>query len=122
MAHELRMGNDGILRVAFIGDMGKDDVEAYIRDLAPFRATATKEKPLTMIIDTSQQGKASSAARKAFVELANEPRIGRLALIGVNRYVRVLVGFLARAAGRENFRFFDSEEEAVAWLKNEQWN
>lgn len=122
MAHELRMGNDGILRVAFIGDMGKDDVEAYIRDLAPFRATATEAEPLIFIIDTSRLGKASSAARRIFAELAREPRIGRSALIGVNRYVRVLAGFLGKATGRGNFRFFDSEEEAVAWLKNEQWN
>jgi hypothetical protein len=120
MAHEMRMGDDGILRVAFIGDMDREDVEAYIRDLAPFRATATEAKPLTIIVDTSRLGKASSAARKAFIGLANDPRIGRSALIGVNRYVRVLAGFLAKAAGRENYRFFDSEEEAVAWLKNDQ--
>ena len=119
MAHELQMGDDGILRVSYIGDMDEEDVEAYIRDLAPFREAATEERPLVFLIDTSRLGKASSAARKTFAELAKEPRIGRSALIGARRYVRVMAGFLAKATGRENYRFFDSEKEALAWLKNE---
>ncbi|MFQ5615532.1 MAG: STAS/SEC14 domain-containing protein [Anaerolineales bacterium] len=117
MAHELRMDADGILRLALIGNMKQEDVDAYVKDLAPFRETATETEPLFFIIDTSRLGKASSAARKAFGELAKDPRIGKSALVGVSRYVRVLAGFLAKAAGRDNIQFFDSEEEALAWLK-----
>jgi hypothetical protein len=43
--------------------------------------------------------------------------LGKAATIGVDRYTRVLIGFVLKATGRDNIRLFDTEEQALAWLR-----
>jgi hypothetical protein len=121
MAHKLSMGDDGILRMKFSGDFGKEEAEAFLEDFMPFLEAATGTEPMHFIADVSQVGKTSAAARKVFSDLFREPdpRRGKMALVGASRYVRVVAGFLMRAAGETGWRFFDTEEEALAWLKEE---
>jgi hypothetical protein len=119
MAHEISMGDDGILRLAFIGDMVGEDIEIFIKDFTPFLEAATEVEPLNILADASRAGKTSSAARKAYVRLNRDLRGGKVAVVGARRYGRVLVSFILKATGRDNVRFFDSEEEALAWLKAE---
>lgn len=119
MAHEMHMGDDGILRFAFIGDMGEEGVEAFIEDFTPFLEAATEAEPLVILADASQAGKTSSAARKAYVRLNRDLRGGKVAVVGSRRYGRVLVSFILKATGRDNIRFFESEEKALTWLKAE---
>ena len=118
MTHEIEMRKDGILRIAFIGDVDDKDMEAYNEDLVPYIEAATPEKPLLTLADSARSGKFSSAARKSFLSQNNDPRIGKAAVIGASRYTRVLASFVLKATGRGNVRFFDSEEQAVAWLKS----
>jgi len=116
MAYELNMGDDGILRLTIIGDFGKEDAEAYLRESAPFQKEA-RSGSLFVLVDTRQSGKVNSQARKTMIELIRENREGKVAVLGLSRYVRVSVGFVNRATGRDNVRLFGSEEEALAWLK-----
>jgi hypothetical protein len=120
MAHELQLGDDSITRVAFIGDMGKEEIEAYIEDNRPILETATEAEPQLVLYNASREGKMSAAARKALVELNRDPRMGKMAVIGARRYTRVLVSFVLKASRQNNVRFFDLEQEAVAWLKAER--
>jgi hypothetical protein len=113
------MGDDGILRVELIGDTGIEDIDAFLEDIAPFLEAATEEEPLLVLAESGLTGKYSAAARKRFAELLREPRVRKVALLNARRYVRVLIGFILRSAGRDNIHFFDSEEEALAWLKEE---
>jgi hypothetical protein len=117
MAHKLSMGDDGILRVALIGDIGTESIDAFLEDITPFLEAATEEEPLLVLAESGSTGKYSSAARKRFAELLREPRVKKVALVNARRYVRVLISFILRAAGRDNIHCFDSEEEALAWLK-----
>jgi hypothetical protein len=55
--------------------------------------------------------------RKAFFDLNSDPRLGKSATVGVDRYTRVLLDFMLKATKRDNIRLFDTEEEALAWLK-----
>jgi hypothetical protein len=120
MAHEISMGDDGILRMDLIGDMDREDMGAYIEDLTPFLEAATEAEPLLVLTDSSRSGKLSSGARKLSVEINRDPRMGKTAVIGEGRrYFRVMAGFILKATGRDNIRFFDSEEEALTWLKSE---
>jgi ABC-type transporter Mla MlaB component len=122
MPYKLSMGDDGILRMAFIGDIDEEDVLAYVEEYTPLSEAATEAGPLRILVDASQVGKVSSSARKALVEVYRAPGMGMLttAVVGANRYVRVLAGFIMKALGRKGLRFFDSEEEALAWLKKEE--
>ncbi len=119
MAHQLKMGDDAILRVAFVGDVGKEDIEAFIEDFTPFLEAAAEAEPLFVLMDVSQGGKASSAARKIIAELSRNPRLRKVGIVGITSYARVLAGFLNKATGRDHIHFFESEEKALAWLKVE---
>jgi hypothetical protein len=120
MARKISMGDDGILRMELIGDIDKGDMEAYVKDVTPFLEAATEAEPLLVLTDSSRSGKLSSGARKLSAEVNRDPRMGKTAVIGEGRrYFRVMAGFILKATGRDNIRFFDTEEEALTWLKSE---
>ncbi len=113
----MKMGDDGILRVSFIGDTGKQGAEAFINALEPFLQAAPETEPLCAILDATQSGKLSARARKIFFGLNRDPRVGKVAVLGSRRYLRVLGQFILKATQRDNIRFFNLEQEAVAWLQ-----
>jgi hypothetical protein len=119
MAHEIKPVEDGILWVKLSEDMDLEDILAYTQDLQAFLDTVPETEKLQFLADASQMGKMSARARKAITDMFRnpDPRIGDSAMVGGSRYVRVLGGFVMKAAGRDDVRFFDSEEEAVTWLK-----
>jgi len=120
MAHEMKMGDDGILRIMLLGDVGREEAIAFTGDYQAFLAPVTEKEPLFALVDVSQAGNVSAAARKILTEMNRDPRIGKTAVLGANRYLRVMAGFVLKAAGRDNFSFWGSEEEALAWLKAER--
>ena len=98
-----------------------NELDAFKRDFLVYLEAATEEKPLRTLTSSSDpEGKLPPAVRKAFADLNRDPRLGKSATLNVNRYIRVLVGFVLRATGRTNIRFFDIEEEALAWLREEE--
>lgn len=119
MAHKISMREDGVLWLAQIGDVDEDDMDAFLKDLMPFLEASTEANPLLILSDTSRTGKLSASARKLLAGIGSDPRLSKTAIVGSGRYTRVLVSFINKAAGRNNIRFFDSEEEALAWLKVE---
>ena len=115
MAYELRMGDNGILRI-FSSSEGKE-LDVSLKDFETFLETATEAGPLLILMDGRDAGKAPARARKAFAKLGQDPRVGKCALLGMGRYVRLMASFVNKAVGRDNIRFFGSEEKAIAWLK-----
>lgn len=119
MAYDLHMRDDGILRIVMDENL-VDELDAFRRDLMAYLETATPEKPLRTLSSSRTPGsKLPPAVRKAFADLNRDPRLGKSATLGVDRYTRVLAGFVLRATGRRNIQFFDTEEEALTWLKAE---
>lgn len=116
MAHTIKMGNDGILRITFMGDVSSADFDAYRRDLNPFLEASTPENPLYTIMDSSQTGKLSSATRQGFTEINRLANVGASAMIGASRPIRVFINFLLKSTQRDNVDFFDTDEEAANWL------
>ncbi len=117
MAYRLGMGNDGILRLAFIGDTNDQDVEALAADITPFLEHATATNPLNILWDDSRGGKTTAEVRKFYADLNRDPRIGKVAIFGARHYGRVLGEFVLKFTGRDNIRFFDTQEQALDWLK-----
>ena len=117
MADKLHIDQDGILRTSHSGDMTKEDVDVILKNATAALELATEEKPLLILMDARQVGKFSSTARKAFAQLDRDPRVGKVAVVGLGRYMRVAIGFINKAVGREHLRLFESEEQALAWLK-----
>jgi hypothetical protein len=119
MVDELRTSQDGILRTSHSGEMTKEDVDVILKKATAALELATEEKPLLVLMDARQTGKFSATARKAFAQLDRDPRVGKVAVVGLGRYMRIAVSFINKAAGREHIRFFESEEQALAWLKSD---
>ncbi len=119
MPYQIQMENDGILRVGFLGGtLERDEVDDFVRDFHVYLDVATPEAPLRTLTIADQSGaKLSSKTRKAFADLNADPRLGKSATVGIDRYTRVLVGFVLKATGRDNIRFFDTEEKALTWLR-----
>jgi hypothetical protein len=117
MARGLQMSGDGILQIVQTGDVGREDVEAFLEDFVSFLEAATEEEPLFILADTKRVGKLSVKARKTLVSLSRDSRFGRIAILGSGRYIRVMVSFVNKAVGRDNVRFFDAEDKALTWLK-----
>ena len=116
MTHELEQREDGIVRLAFIGDMDKAAMTDYIKDFRPYLEATTKAEPMRLLVDASRDGKMSSAARHTFADLNRDVRLGRIAICHISRFGRVVATFAMKATGRANIRFFETEAEAVQWL------
>jgi hypothetical protein len=117
MAHQMHMLEEGILYVKFSGDFDGPDVDAYMKDYTSIMTQVTGK--IHFLVEVSEVGKATSAARKAFGDMFRQPdpRTGRTAVVGASRYVRVVAGFVTRVTGATNLRLFDSEDQALAWLR-----
>jgi hypothetical protein len=117
MAHNIQMGNDGILRVILYDDLDRGVVESLRRDFAPFIEAATPQNPLKTIFFMDSLGKISSTARKYFTDLNADPRLGLVAFINPPRRARVLGRFILRATGKNNILYFENENQALDWLR-----
>lgn len=116
MAHQLQLEGGNVLRLTFMGDTDRHGAEKLVADFAPFLAQATTENPWRILWDDTRGGKTTSEVRKVYADLNRDPRIGRVAIFGAQRYGRVLGEFVLKLTGRDNVRFFDNEAEARAWL------
>jgi len=121
MEYTLQMGDDGILRARFVGDVDQEGWYDYANAYQAYLEAAPPGQPLHFLVDASRLGKMSAAARKlVLASFRNpDPRVGRTAMLSASPYARVLVGFILKATGRDDIRFFASEEEALAWLRGE---
>lgn len=70
-----------------------------------------------VLIDLHQSTEFSSAARKIWVEFLQNDKIKKTALFGGNVFVKTLATFVIAATGKKDIKFFNTEEEAVAWFK-----
>jgi hypothetical protein len=120
MAFKIKMAQDGILRVHLEGDIDQGIVKSFKREYSPYVEASTPEVPLNNIIFLHNLGKLSHAARRYLTELNQDPRYGLAAFINPPRKVRVLGQFIQKATGRDNIKFFNNENEALSWMKNQK--
>lgn len=118
MAHTIEMNSDGILRITMNGNFGKSEGENFYRDMSLYLDAATAENPVHNVIDISGMKMMSSAARKYFFKLNDDPRYGLVGMVNAPRAVIVLTRFILRASGRTNIDFFDSTDNALDWINS----
>lgn len=119
MPYQIQLLEEGLVRISFPGgSLESDEVENFMQDFRVYLEAAAPEAPLNIMTIVGQEGaKLPSKTRKAFTDLNADKRVGKAATLGVDRYARVLIGFMLKATGRDNIRFFDTEEQALAWLR-----
>jgi hypothetical protein len=118
MAYELNMRDDGILRAVFLSDIEPEELQAFQEQAMSFiQAGKESGQPLCVLVDARQAGKMDPQTRRTVIDLDRENPEGKVAMLGLSPYVRVIVMLVNKALGKENVRFFGTEEEALAWLK-----
>ncbi len=118
MPYQMTMTEDAILKITIPAVLEHGEVEPLIADITRYVASATPDAPLRILVLIKQHGiKFSPVARKTLATLNADRRLGLVAIVGAERYVRVLIGFILKATGRNNIHFFASEELAMAWLQ-----
>jgi hypothetical protein len=70
-----------------------------------------------VICDLTNAGIPTYEARKIYAGIANEKKIGKVAMIGSNTISRIIAAFTLKIMRNTNTRFFKSKEAAIKWLK-----
>jgi len=107
--------SDDILFVQGVGDID-DEMALEIKDTANKFLDMVDGK-LNILMDMDKAGKPSPKARKSYMELSEDERIGKVALYGIHPVAKVLASFVIGVTKKKDVRFFSSKEEALAWLK-----
>lgn len=72
-----------------------------------------------VVIDIHRSSDFSSAARRTWVKFLQNPKIKKTAIFGGNVFVRTLASFVIAATGKNNIKFFSSEQAALGWCASE---
>lgn len=70
-----------------------------------------------LFVDLSYAGKPTPAARKIYLSITENEKIGKIALVGLNPVARVLASSLTSISGKRDLRFFKNKADAITWLK-----
>ncbi len=117
MGYEVKMGEDGILRTRQWGDLSDEEAIDYMRAVHKHFEPATEQ--INVLVDGRELGKISSRARRILASLADHRSAGRVAVLGVSPYIAALITFINKLTGKTNTRFFRNEEEALAYVREE---
>jgi hypothetical protein len=118
MAHTLEKGQDGILYVTISGEFTEEELHAYILDLNAQLEPLGEGERLLSFIDTTELGQVNPNLRRTVGDVMDDPRLGKTAVLGNSRVVKVMIDFVLRASGRSHMRYFTDRDEALAWLLN----
>ena len=120
-SYETHIREDGIVELAFIGNMDISDLELSEKDfLLPHLATAAEaSKKVNILYYADREGRFSVKARQKLNAINEDSRLERLAVLKGNRVSQVLVTMLLKVSGKDNIKFFDDEVEALRWLNGE---
>lgn len=117
MSFEVQQISDQIVKLTIQGDISDEEGEQFLKDMSSFRESIPPGKQLHYLVDAMKQGRLSAGTRSIFTEQNKSSRVGKIAIFGPNRFVRVMATFTLKASGRDNMRFFETESEALAWLQ-----
>ena len=116
---------DGIISAKIGKVCGVDDVEGICNEF--FKIFNTMTGKVKIIVDVSQTERNYSAMLKkkmadAFTIALNDPKFDKFAMWGAkSKFINVITSFIIEAIGfarkSNNIKFFDTEEDAIKWLK-----
>ena len=109
------LGEDDILYETLVGKQDLETTIAIMEIHDKFRSLV--EGNLNVLIDLNKTGQPTSQARKTGMERLEKVGYGKVAMFGMHPVARVLASFIMGVTKKEDLRFFKTNEEALAWLK-----
>ena len=117
MGNTISQIEEGILLSTFTGDIDLDSVNEFVNNVKPYLNGATPI--IHFVVDAKNEGRWSVQARQQFTEIFdNQQPYGKVGIINAGRITRVVATFLMIATDRRDLvRFFNTQSDAIAWLK-----
>jgi len=113
--NSLYLDEDNIIRITILGELD-EETQIRIND-AGYKVMNTVGGKVHALIDLNKAGKVSPGARKRQVEISEYEKAGKVALFGLHPVARVVASFFMGVSRKKDMRFFKTEKEALAWLK-----
>jgi hypothetical protein len=113
--HRLCLDDNNILY--FIGNGNYDEKTALEIKEAGLRLANMVEGTVNVILNHNMAGKPSPRARAIFKEMTEHEKFRKIAHCGIHPVARVLASFVIGISKKQDMRFFATEKEALAWLK-----
>jgi hypothetical protein len=92
-----------------------EESTAAMRDQV-IELAGTLPEPRLAVIDLTGASIPSAEARHNLVEMIQQSKFEKIAIFGSTTPLRVLAGFIIKAARAKNMQIFSSEQEALDWL------
>ena len=122
MAYTTEMREDGIWQITIDGQFNDDEMALFVEEFIEVLESKPEPNSVNLLVDVRNIGKVSPAIRKMLKDLQlgeRYPQLGRTAVWGNSRFVKVLIDFILKAASQEDdMQFFNGSDEALAWLEN----
>jgi len=113
--NRLFLGEDNILNIINVGLT--DEKTAIAMKEAVLKLMNMVEGKVHTLTDLTKAGKTTPEARKVFQKLSEHEKQGKNAFFGMHPVARVVASFFIGSSKKEEMRFFNTKEEALAWLK-----
>ena len=113
--NRLYLGEDNIQYLTISGEID-EEIEIRINE-ASLKLVNMVEGKVNTLIDLNKAGKTSAGARKRQKEISEHEKVGKIALFGLHPVARVIAAFVIGRSKKKDMRFFNTKEEALAWLK-----
>jgi hypothetical protein len=113
--NRMYLGEDKIVRITVVGELDEETQTAI--NSAGDKLISMVEGKVNVLIDLNKAGKMSPGARKRQIEISEHEKAAKIAMFGLHPVARVLASFFMGVSQKKDMRFFKTEEEALAWLK-----
>ena len=112
-----------VIRVRVSGTLAVSEAKALVKDLNSF-IKASKEKGMkhidsvTDVVDVKMPN-TDRELREVFIGFFKQHDFssGISVIFGVNALAKIVINFISGFGGTPNLRFFESENEAIEWLR-----
>ncbi|MBI2640168.1 MAG: STAS/SEC14 domain-containing protein [Candidatus Sungbacteria bacterium] len=118
-------GKDGIIHLALKGHIGSEHLTGLSVWAEEVKRVVRREhekgEKVLVVTDISKLENYHPEALSTLAELlkANEPYIERSATFGGSQFIIIAQDIIRALSGRTNFRGFQTEAEALQWLKEQ---
>lgn len=115
--YTIDLEEDNIVHVVMFGDDDDETATRFIDDIKSIFDKEPKQR-FNGLIDLTNAGTSTPRATKIFASILSDKQVNKVALIGAGGIPRAFAELTIKFARKELVQFFDTREEALAWLKS----
>ena len=115
--NKLYFGEDKILYATIVGEYTTEMAKLTYEFFELHKTKMMVDGKVKLFIDLTSARKASAGAKELMHLFSKD--IGKIALIGFNPVARVIASFFIGNSTKKDINFFNTQEDAIEWLKEE---